>query len=509
VVEIFSIDVSSELETLCEAQLRGTWQVPAELVRMALRLGASDVSVGKNGSWFVVDWDGPVFDGDVLPNLRTAFDGECGPDLRQQAITMIEQSGMEALLWAGGLRGAAVEIERVVSGRRESLRHHRRNRPRFERGAAGEGISSVTIRWRCAGLDQRRASRWLAAATRFAQATILVNGKAVRKGFSGGLYHVRLDQPVPCRIGLTRDGDDPVLWLLHDGVISARAGVPGYPAFEAAVELGGCVAPGASAADLRRAVTPFLGELVDRAVWLMVETSGKLPEMSGSRRDRLGLLLLRAAHRGMSRNEIRKIPLVKCADGDRLVSLEDLREMAGRRSGVLAAIEPKEFAGCSLVDPRFTVVASSEVRSLITMLTGVRFQSPSRRVRSLTRRFKERLRSWSEAMWPRIRGLVAPRPLRAPDLRPEEAELLATIRSALNPVRVELCEGEGPPVWTAGSLVVPRSNPALEAAARLLPQDPSWLYPLLLSLKTTTGVPGDLRHEWLRAVGIIDPDHVM
>ena len=43
--QFLTIDVSSELETLCEAQLRGTWQVPAELVRLALRVGAAAISV--------------------------------------------------------------------------------------------------------------------------------------------------------------------------------------------------------------------------------------------------------------------------------------------------------------------------------------------------------------------------------------------------------------------------------------------------------------------------------
>ena len=33
-----------------------------------------------------------------------------------------------------------------------------------------------------------------------------------------------------------------MLWLLQDGVVSARAGIPGYPPFEATVELGGVAA---------------------------------------------------------------------------------------------------------------------------------------------------------------------------------------------------------------------------------------------------------------------------
>ena len=502
-VEILSINVSSELETLCEAQLRGTWQVPAELVRLALRLGAAEISVQRSRRGFVVGWQGPLISFEVLADLQSALDPRREGDDRQHAIAALELSGLEGLLWATGLRGARIQVECSDSGRRWTFEHRHRGRPRLARGNGGNKTTGVEIRWRCAGLDQRRSLKWLAIAARFAPVKVLIDGRSVPQGFAGGLYHLRLEEPVPCRIGLTRSGDEPVLWLLRDGVVSSRASIPGYPSFEAAVELGSLVAPGASAADMRRAVTPFLGALVDRAVWMMMEVSDRLPRMAEQDRERLGLLLLRAACRGLRAREIRRIPLVRNAADGGLLSVEEIHELADRRGRLLAAIDADEVPGGTLVDPRSTLVASSETRGLLTELTAVRFQSPSRRLRSLSTRVGARIRAFAEMVKRRVRGLFARRPLPVNDLRPREAELLAALHSAVSPLAVEICEGRGAVGRTARGVVVPRLNPAMTAGAALAAADAFWLYPLLLALDTGEELSEDLRRRWLESTGAV------
>jgi len=505
-MEILSIDVASELETLCEAQLRGTWQVPAELVRLALRLGAAEVSVQRSRRGFILGWQGPLIGFEALADLQSALDAGRGADDRQRSIAALELSGMEGLLWAAGLRGARIGVACSEGGRRWSFEHRHRGRPRLVRGNGAEEPNRVEIYWRCVGLDRRRTLRWLAVAARFAPAKVLVDGRPVRQGFGGGLYHLRLEKPVPCRIGLTSRGDEPTLWLLRDGVVSSRASVPGYPPFEAAVELGSLVAPGASTADLRRAATPFLGELVDRAVWMMVEVSDRLPEMAERDRERLGLLLLRAARRGLRAREIWRIPLVQNAADGGLLSVEEIHEMADRRGGLLAAIDAGEVSGGALVDPRSTLVASSETRGLLTEMTGARFQSPSRRLRSLPSRAGTRIRACAELVRRRLRGSFARRPLAANDLRSREAEVLASIHEAMTPLTVEICEGHGAVGRTAQGLVVPRSNPAMTAGAGLVAADAAWLYPLLLALDTGEVLSEDLRRAWLRAAEVKSED---
>ena len=495
-----TIDVSSELATLCAAQLRGTWQVPAELVRLALRLGAAEVAVHSRRRRIEISWEGPTIGDEVFSDLRSALETDLAPEVRQPAIAALERSGMEALLWAAGLRGARLQVACSDGERRWEFEDRNRRRLHWNRGAGSGAPPSVKIQWRCAGLDRRRASKWLAIASRFAPARIFVDGFVLQTGFVGGLYHLQLVEPVPCKLGLTRAGDEPVLWLLRDGMVSARASVPGYPPFEAAVELGGLVAPGASAADMRRAVAPFLSEFVDRAVWMMVQVSDRLPEMAAGERERLAILLLRAARKGIRTREICELPLLEMVSDDGLrLSVEEIRLMAEQRGGVLSAIEPCERAAGDFMDPQATLLVSSEVRQLLAKLTGVRFQSPSRRRRCFHERVVDRLRTTAVHLRHRIRGLFLRGEVSPGDQSPRESDVLEAVRWAMSPVEMSLCEGQGSTGWTSRGVVVPRSHPAIAVGAHLIAVDAAWLYPLLLALETGRDPPEDLRRRWLEA----------
>ena len=46
--ELLRIDIEAELRKLTVAQLPGPWQLPAELVRRAIRAGASEIDVELN-----------------------------------------------------------------------------------------------------------------------------------------------------------------------------------------------------------------------------------------------------------------------------------------------------------------------------------------------------------------------------------------------------------------------------------------------------------------------------
>jgi hypothetical protein len=499
-IDILSIDVSSELETLCRAQLRGTWQIPAELVRVAESLGANEVSVCRRGLGFEISWKGASVDFARLVDLRTALDPGSVPDARQRAIATIEESKMEALLWASGLRGSRIRIVADAGGAASTFEHRFRRKPRLTRSREIEPADTVDIRWRCTGLDRKRALRWLDIATRFVRAEVTIDGRPGPQGFAGGLFHVRIDDPLPCTLALTRSGDGPVLWLLRDGVVSARASVPDYPPFEAAVELAGIIKPGASAADMRSAVTPFLGELIDRAVWMMLEVSDRLSDMTTENRDRHCLSLLLAARKGLRTDEIYRLPLLQNASDGQLFSVEDVRRMAEASGGVLPALDPGELDD-GLVDPKSTLLASSEIRALLTGLTGVRFQSPSRRGSRLSHRVVEFLRQTTSRVRRRLRGLVAGRPLTTEEMHPQEASVLAALQAALAPGDVRLCEGRGSAVLTSRGLVIPRAGRSTIAGIDIVGSDPIWLYPLLLSLGTGVEPPEKLRRSWLQKVG--------
>ena len=494
--ELLTIDVGSELRTLCEAQLRGTWQVPAELVRLALRLGAEEVSVNSRGGGVTVCWNGAVIDEDPLRDLRSALDRRFVADERQRAIGALEASGMEALMWAAGLRGARLRVECV--GRASTLRFEHRDggRPQLNVGSGGHLPAEVKIRWGCARFDRRRALAWVRMATRFTDARVLVNGRQAPQGFSGGLYHLRLDDPLPCRLGLTSAGDEPVLWLLKDGVVAARAGVPGYPPFEAAVELAGTAPRGASSADLRRAVTPFLPELVDRAVWMMIEVAGRLPHMAEAARRRLTILLLRAAGRNRRYRQVSSVPLIPTAAGGRRLSIEEIGVLAGRRGGVLSALDPDVAVDDSLAEADSTLVVSAEMCGLLSELIDVRFQAPFRREHRFIDRIVRGLRHAAVEVRRRVRGITGSRLVPASALRLGERRLLAALRAADPSLKVELCYGLGAVRRTLRGIAIPRDNPWLAAAAMCVEDDPSWAYPLLLAMGTGNPPSPDLRQRW-------------
>lgn len=496
--DLLSIDVSSELQTLCESQLRGRWQVPAELVRLSSRLGADAVSVARHRRGIVVSWNGPRIDYEVIADLAIALDETKNPSDRQRAIAAIETSGMEALLWAAGLRGARLRV--TVSGRQGGWRfEHVRRQSRLRRDKRCQDPTEVEITWWCPGLDRRRAMRWLAVAVRFSPCRVSIDGAQGPHGFAGGLFHLGIEDPVPCRLGLTRSGDDPVLWLLRDGVISARATVPGYPPFEAAVELRDRVAPGASAADMRRAVTPYLEALIERAVWMMVEVTGRRSVLTTCDHERLCLLVLRACRKGIRASEIRRLGLVRTAAEDRLLSIEEICGLADRSGGVLAAVDHGQRRGEDLVDPGSNLVASREIRDLLTELIGVRFQSPSRRRRRRWSRFVDGFCDCVGHLRRRARGLFADRGLMVDELRSQEILTLEAMRTALSPLAVDLCRGRGLVGSTGRRLVVPRSGPAMAAGADLVAAETAWLYPLLLALDIGNEPPEDLRARWLEA----------
>lgn len=494
--DLLAIDVASEIRSLCEAQLRGTWQMPAELVRLAIRSGATKVVVTAGRRRFSVGWENAPIERSTLESLATAFDESVEAASRQQAIAELESSGAEALLWGGGVPGAKLKVDRIASGRRTRLNRIDGHRPRLAVSDDATLKDGVAIQWGCSKLDRRRAVMWLRMACRFADAEVLVNGQPIDRGFVRGLYQVSLGEPLPCTIGLTRRGEEPVLWLLRDGVVAARATVPGYPSFEAAVELGGVVRGVASSSDLRRQVTPFVAELSDRAAWMMIQVAGRSDRLTGPDGQRLVALLLHAARRNLRMHEIRALPLLSSlGGGEQLLSLVRLEALARRRGGRLSAIDRGEDTSDLLVDPGTVIVASSEVRSLLSDVTGIQFQSPPRRRAGLVRRLTDGLKQSARWVSERTRGALRHRVLPAAELTDGERRVLSMLRAVISPRTVEIGDG-GRLCRTSSGFVLPRTDPALVAAARLVDDEPAWLYPLALALRIGREQGGALQNRW-------------
>ncbi len=499
---LFAIDVASELRTLAEARFSGTWQIPAELVRFALSSGASEVEVRRRRRGFSVAWTGAAVEAGVLGELASALDGRGEPPLRQRAIAELERAGADALLSAGALRGARLRIDSGLGERVLRLAQRTGGRPRLRELPAAEPSSRQEIRWSCAALDARRAVAWLRSACRFAGARVSLDGSPLPRGFESGMYHVDITRPLPCRIGLTSQGEQPVLFLLREGIVAAKAAVPGYPPFEAAVELGGIVPGMASGADLRHTVQPYVAQLVEKAVWMMVQLQGRIENMEPAVRRRLQELLLRAASRGLRTAEVCELPLLETLGGDgSLLSVSAVAALAGRHGGRLYAIAPGDFERNVLADRSAVLLASAELRTLVAELTGVRLQAPPRRRTSRAGRWLENAAEWGRRLLTHLRGGHAGRPVADRDLIDSERRLLGLLREALAPRTVSLGAGGGEPRRTANGWVIPRRHPVLAAAARATAADEAWLYPLLLALKLDEPAPADARERWLRLSG--------
>jgi hypothetical protein len=496
---LFAIDVASEIRSLCEAQLRGTWQMPAEFVRFAVRFGAARVEVGAGRTFFTLLWRGGRIERSTLEDLVVAFDESAEVAERQRSIARLETSGAEALLWGGGVPGARLTIDQVAEGKRLRLNRIEGRQPRLRLSDGSSLVDGVAIRWRCSKLDRRRAVMWLRTACRFGTAEVLINGQHVVRGFRGGLYRLTLDEPVPCTLALTSRGEEPVLWLMQEGVVAARATLPGYPPFEAAVELGGIARSAAGSADLRREVTPFVSELADRAVWMMIEVARQPEKLAGAVGQRLVVLLLRAVRRNLRSREIRALPLFRCPGGaERLLPLASVEALAGRRGGRLYAVDPDMRDGELLVDPGSAIVASLEVRGLLAELTGVRFQPPPRRRERVVRRVLDTARTAVRRTEERIQGALDSGSVPAEDLTAAERRLLAILQSVLSPKTVEM--GKGVRLRrTASGFVLPRKHPAVLAAGILTADEPGWLYPLLLALQLGEPRSETLRNRWKSA----------
>lgn len=500
--QFFAIDVASEIRSLCDSQLRGTWQMPAELVRCAIRSGAAQVSIANQRRGFVVSWKGGALRPTTLADLSVALDDNADPGVRQQAIADLESSGDEALLWAGGVAGARLEIDSMANGQNVRFLRRGGRPPRLHQATKPSPTDEVVVRWGSSNLDRRRAELWLHMACRFSDAKITINGRPAPRGFSGGIYRTRIEGPPPCTIGLTGRGEEPVLWLLREGIVAARAVLPGYPPFEAAVELGSVVSGPAASTDLRRAVVPFVPELCERAVGMMIEVAGRPGGLSGPFGQRLVVLLLRSARRDLRAHEIHTLPLFATLSGDeKRLSLARLEGMAARGEGRLFAVEPGDGGEGLLADGAATIVASPEVRSLLTELAGFRCHQPPRQRLGWRRKLADGFRAQGRRAVERCRGAVAPRVVPEATLSAGERRLLALLRAALSPRSVEL-GGGGVLCRTSSGLVLPRFDPAVVAAAARVEEDPAWLYPLVLALRLGPPAFGSLQKDWRKQAGI-------
>jgi hypothetical protein len=492
---LLTIDVASELRKLCQAQLQGPWQLPAELVRRAIRAGASRVEVRFSHHQVLITDDGPGLDPLVLEWTAALVDGRRPNQDRHAALATLERAGELAMLaLAGADDRPGLAIDTVHGSHRYTLMFQAGAAPVLAREPA-TGAAGTTLSVRAGGLGRRRAARWLAGVARFAPVPVVVDGSPVTDGMADSLVQAPLAPPLQGRLALGARGDTARAYLLAHGLVTAHLAIPAAPCFEAAVELG--TAESLDAARLREAVMPHLPVLVDQAVALVARASRQVPAGHEPTRARLAELTLQAARRGLRAEEIERAPVFRCfASGEvTLVDLAALRRSASA-DATLLALSPGQRPDSFVIGSEPVLIADAAEKSLLAEVLGTRFRTPNRRhsshsaaatVRRLLHHAARALAGWADLLrHPRHRPAL-------PDqaLSPGEQRLLAGLRDQLRAAPggpfagAVLCEGRGAVRRGRGSppiLVLPRGNPTVMACVRASSADPSWMRLIHLAL---------------------------
>ena len=480
--ELLRVDVERAVSSLGDELAHGPWQVPVELVRLVLRRGAEEVrlEIGRRGFRLVVAQ--PLALGEELRWTAAALDRSLDGHRRAAAVSRLEAAGGLALLWAARVPRAQLLVESADGG------WHSRRDGGIDPLASGPGppggglrIAVVAPRW-----PADRARTALTAGCRFAPAPVWLDGVPLPRGFRRAGLALRLERPRPAALLVGSEIEAPILWLLQHGVVSARATVPRYPPFEAAVELGDLVPDPTSPAALRGALTPFLRELVERAAAAMLRGLDRPQSPAAEVRDRLVAALLVAARRGVLAERIAGAELLQwvAAGRARRVSPAWLASRAAAEGGRVAVAEPG--VGARVAVPHLELAAAC--RPDLAAVTGAELRSVS----PLSLR-RPRWHSW----WRRLRDAAAEiqarlpaRPLPHTELSPVERDLLAALGDARSVVGgVELYPGRGGRRRSrGGALLLPRRDPVVQAAAAAVAADPRWL-PVAVSALLDSATP--------------------
>lgn len=488
---LLSVDPDAAFDAVVHDQIGGPYQVPAELVRLVLGLGATSVDVQCQRSRVVVEAPGAVLPESVIEALRRA---SCeGTDVvRLQALAALEDLDASALGWAVGLSPRRLVIRSWSRGRSTTLKARGREALHlsYDEGPQEEGVFIEVIRPK---LNFNRAHRWLEIACRFAAVPVVVNGRNVQRDMDSGCFRARVASPLPAVIGLGVDLGAPRLWLLRHGVVATRVGVPNWPPFEAAVELQGLVRGRASAAQLREAVTPHLQALISHVVELTLRVVPRLSELSVDHRQRMTSSLFKAAERGLALEAIRQSPLVEIVDADtkRWVSVETLERWPGPLPGVLG-----NDAKHGEIETPYMLLGLGE-RERVAALIGRNLPGAVIRPIGPAPAFKRSARAVLEF----IQGLLGPRPIPDSRLTHEERGLIEALEGALRvggrPVAVSLCPGRWAPRVSGHRLVLARNRPETLAAVRVVAEYPRWIYVVAVAMKgPDCTVAPEIRSVW-------------
>lgn len=512
---LLTIDVASELRKLSMSQVQGPWQLPAELVRRALRDGATKVEVDLARHRAEVRDNGRGLPETHLEWVSVLLDDRRTNQERHNALTALEATGELVLLMLAGFEPRTLQIRSARGGRVVCLAYQQGRTPWITIDASPESDSTVVV-VQHSGLDKRRGAQWLAGAARFAPADVVVDGEHVNVGFVRAYGTAALSEPLRGKVAIPADGDTAHAWLLLHGLVTGHVAVPDAPCFEAAVELGEASTTELSAARLREAMQPNLDNLVRQAMGTLVAVARNAAGHPEHARQRLARLVLSAMRRRLLMPSMARVPVFRAIENgsERRVDMVALREQVlrnGSTDRVLSALYPNQRADRYATGHGLVLIADEAERALLAEVFDLRFRPPQlrddahgllgawRRLVYGTLRGGARVIDW-------VRHPLRRTPLPEDQLRPDERDFLHALRSHAFGGRsvvseVYLCEGDGAPRRTADSpprLLLPRENPTVRACIAAVMRDPAWVYPAWLAVLDGRSLPPrSARQRWV------------
>lgn len=517
IAALLTIDIDAELRKLTQAQLQGAWQLPAELVRRALRAGARVVDVHIERDRITVEDDGAPVGRATLDHLATLLTPARAASDRHAALIELENAGDLELLAVVGTRVEELEIVTPAPDDVGWLLGWRRR----DASAPGERVRrfappaprTTRVSLRGVRAERSRARTWLQQVARFAKAQVLLDGRPIRRGFADPLLRRSLSAPLDGELAIPAEGEDARLWLLRDGLITAQLTIPDAPCFEAVVETGGLAVATTSAASLRDAITPFIPEILDQAVLHLVELGERAPLLAPTVRTRAIQLLLQAARRRIHSAVIARLPLFRGVEiddgGERYFDLLALRQAVvegGNDRHLLALFpdqDPRDFANVGRI-----FILDERERGLLHDLLDLQFRPPPRRtiaghrLAHLGHAIRETVGNHGRELRDVLRAWVEPRhhEVNESDLDAEERRCLAVLREVADGRAITICEGSGRVRRRRDRLSLPRDNPEVRSCVAAIAHDPAWAYPALLALLAGQEYPSAARRAWsLRA----------
>jgi len=508
---LLTIDVVSELRKLSRAQLQGPWQIPAELVRRAIRESATTVTMTSNRHRFEVHDNGRGIDPEHLRFTGVLLDTNRSNEERHAALTALESVGSLALLAIAGLPPRALNVSSVHRGVRSTLQFQLGRAP-WVSTEPDAGADETRVLLTSKEIDRKRATQWLRGAARFSPVPVLLDGKSLNTGFFDTFGPQALHHPLRGQLAIPVAGDTAHAWLLEHGLVTGHVAVPNAPCFEAAVELG-TNSTELSAARLRERMEPRVPVLIEQAVRHLVRRGLGASEAEEPNRARIARLLLLAARKNLCTAAVNKVAAYRVVDalGRRCMSLAELREAAGQDQ-TLPALYPAQRPDRFSLGSVPVVIADEGERSLLAEVLGVRFRPPPARTdagplfatwRRLVTGIGRTLSHAAEL----IRHPLRPAVLADDKLEPAQLRLLTAMRRHAARGRhrvvgeVHMCEGAGRIRRRLGRparLFLPQHNPTVVAATHALAGDETWIYPVWLALTEGDSLPPRaLRAPWV------------